>query len=449
MSENILEEQLEEIYSDKDMPQHIKEAKLDMLVRLGVDVNIEVEYTPFLIKAIEDGYTDLACLLLDNGADPNVSYKYHNPLFYAAFYKNEKVVKKIIEKGVDVNYSDYKIAPVLSLIAQQGDVEALKILIENGADVNILDDGWSPLGRAINAGNVENVRYLLEQGGDVNAKGYDGDNLLYKAVDKWHDIEIIEMLIDYGAALEAKERPSNTALMLASDKGRKDIVELLIKKGADVNCANAFGESALISAMKAPIVTDCIEIVELLTSNGADVNKKNIQGYTPLMEASHYGISKIVELLIKKGANVNDRSNIGFTALMGATVEGSESIVELLIQNGADVNMQDKEGETALMIAARKDYINVVKVLVKNGANLDLQDSDGKTALMKAVQSYSQDNIEALIDLFIENGANLDLKDKDGKTVLDYADKKIKSAINWSLNKKKWNSFKRGFGLGD
>ena len=56
---------------------------------------------------------------------------------------------------------------------------------------------------------------------------------------------------------------------------------------------------------------------------------------------------------------------------------------------------------------------------------------------------------DTFIDLFIENGANLDLKDKDGKTVLDYADKKIKSAINWSLNKKKWNSFKRGFGLGD
>ena len=105
--------------------------------------------------------------------------------------------------------------PVLSSIAQEGDAESLKILIDNGADVNILDDGWSPLGRAINAGNIENVRYLLEQGGDVNAKGYNENNLLYKAVDKWHDIEIIEMLIDYGADLEAKGAASNTALMLA------------------------------------------------------------------------------------------------------------------------------------------------------------------------------------------------------------------------------------------
>ena len=87
------------------------------------------------------------------------------------------------------------------------------------------------------------------------------------------------------------------------------------------------------------------EITELLIAKGADVNAKEEDGWTPLHYAVYEGYKEIAELLIAKGADVNAKEEDGWTPLHDAA---TKEIAELLIDNGADVNAKDGTGSTAL-----------------------------------------------------------------------------------------------------
>jgi len=92
--------------------------------------------------------------------------------------------------------------------------------------------------------------------------------------------------------------PRQRLTVVGVEKGHKEISELLITKGADVNAINSVGDTPLHSAARAGHK----DIVELLIAKGADVNAKDNQGRTPLWWANHRGHKKIVELVRKHGA---------------------------------------------------------------------------------------------------------------------------------------------------
>lgn len=115
------------------------------------------------------------------------------------------------------------------------------------------------------------------------------------------------------------------------EEGNKEIIELFIKAGIDVNAKDERGASALILASYA----GNLELAKLLIEEGADVNAKDEEGVTALMWASANGDYELVELLIKKGADVNAENNRGSTALGWASAAGKASIEGLLRSAGA------------------------------------------------------------------------------------------------------------------
>ena len=166
---------------------------------------------------------------------------------------------------------------------------------------------------------------------DVNAKDKYGVTALIDASFKGQK-EIVELLIIEGADLNAKDNQGNTALMNAAIKGHRQIAELLIANGADVDARDNLGNTALIDSAKYARQSTC-EVIAALTGAGADVNAKNKYGVTALMNAAQWGHIGIVDCLIAEGSDVNAKSKSGETALkLAADVK---DVAELLKQNGA------------------------------------------------------------------------------------------------------------------
>jgi len=179
-------------------------------------------------------------------------------------------------------------------------------------------------------------------------------------------LEILE--IESGRPdVNAKDNFGVTALIDASFKGQKEIVELLILEGADLNAQNRQGDTALMNAA----LKGHIEIVEFLISNGADVSVKDKSGNTALIDSAKYAresACEIIALLIVNDADVNTKNNFGLTALIYAAQGGHVENIECLIAEGADVNAKSKSGETALKFAETSDRKDIIDLLKENGA---------------------------------------------------------------------------------
>ncbi len=181
------------------------------------------------------------------------------------------------------------------------------------------------------------------------------------------DFEILE--IEKGRAdVNAKDEYGVTALIDASFKGQKDLVELLILEGADLNARDNQGNTALMNAA----LKGHIEIVDLLISNGADISAKDKTGNTALIESAKYAresACEIITLLKNNGARVNAKNNYGLTGIIYAAQGGHAQNIACLLDAGADINAKSKSGETALKFAETSDRKDIVDLLKENGAN--------------------------------------------------------------------------------
>lgn len=206
-------------------------------------------------------------------------------------------------------------------------------------------------------------------------------------------------------------------LNVASFAGRIDVVKLLLDYGADVNYQDKSGYSALLWAASQGYT----QIVEMLINKGADVNKKNVAGNSALIFATRGNHTKMVGLLTLHHAEVNVISHLellkGDTPLTIAVRNKNLEIVKMLISNGADVTVKNNYEETALKIAIKNRDIEIVKILIEAGVDLNKEDSWGSDALQYAIDhikdEYENDDLE-LVKLLVMNGSNLNKQYKNG-----------------------------------
>ena len=131
-----------------------------------------------------------------------------------------------------------------------------------------------------------------------------------------------------------------------------------------------------------------VQIVELLLKRGADINLQTSLGTTALSTAAYYGRERMVEMLLQHGAEIG-------TALVYSAHGGKERVVDLLLRRGAEIDLQDKNGGTALMLAVCFNRPAVVLRLLRAGADMTLRDAYGKTALQWAKEKGHAECVEA------------------------------------------------------
>jgi ankyrin repeat protein len=276
--------------------------------------------------------------------------------------------------------------------AKEGNLQKVKELIANGANINVRDEsGFTPLLMAATRGHKDTTKFLIAKGANLNARSDLGFTLLMFVSEKgWKDIA--ELLISKGTDVNAKTKNEFTALMAASGNGQKEMAEFLIFMGAKINVMADTG----FTPLKYAVYYGHKEVAELLISNGAIINSKDLNYPDVLMIALRRGHKDVAILLISKGADVNTIKGDD-TLLTEALGKGFIDVAELLIANGVDVNIK-KYGIPLLYYYIKFDKRDeVVRFLVSKGADIKIKDKNGMDALMHASARGNKDIVEFLI----------------------------------------------------
>jgi uncharacterized protein len=375
-------------------------AMIRRLITAGADANgTDISGETVLMAAVRSGSGDAVRALLDAGAlvntaEPQVG---HTALMWAVREDRPELVRLLLARGASLELKtrtgakpavrppgagggshgvgivrggvppqgEQPAAPggmtALSFAAREGRLDAARLLVDAGADVNAREaNGISPLVMAITNRHTPVAALLLARGADPNAADWWGRTPLWSAVDMRNldlDSRTLENGVERGPVL--------------------DLIEALIAKGADVNARvkefppqrrfmMPLGSLAWVDFtgqtpfLRASLSAD-VPLMKLLLSKGADPNIPTFNGTTALMAAA--GVNWVigqtysespamyldaVKLCLELGGDVNAVNAMGLAAVHGAANRGSDDIIELLVRSGARVDVKDKEGRTPM-----------------------------------------------------------------------------------------------------
>jgi len=217
------------------------------------------------------------------------------------------------------------------------------------------------------------MEYLIRKGADVNAvNDWDQTPLHQVSWQLWHrDASAAELLIARGADPEHEDNRRYTPLHIAVRHGNFPVVELLLRKGANVE-GSPDDQSPLLTTVYAEY-DNPEKMAQLLIDYGAKVDSTADGKHAPLRVAAQQGQLKMAALLLNAGANPLLEASDHFTPFHVAVFNGNIEMTRLLLQKGADINSTSNVFFPAIYIAAQKGNTEMIKLLIANGANVNLR----------------------------------------------------------------------------
>jgi ankyrin repeat protein len=487
-----------------------KKEVVDLLLKSKANPNIPTESgsTP-LHWAAERGLVDIAEILIKNGAVVNATdHENLTPLHLAAFggfqateellVSNKAVfpeyallqatrrndsteVKALLSKGVKPERPAgvYRSTPLhwATLDCRQ---EIVSMMLSDKVDINVKDDAEAiPLHWAVKGGCTNIIETLIAKGGDLKAVSkhpgteyyYDGAGTTIVQTKHIETLDgtplhwathagrkdIVELLLSKGADVNSKTSYDWTPIYFAAHERHQELVEYLLQQGALANLNDETFGSPLHAARSR-------HIAEILIKSGCPLNGKCTYYGSPLHMAANEACTEVVTFLLEKGVSVDELATwlIGVTdittpvtPLYVASLGGRLDVVKLLVSKGANVNYKSPNrlihnattgkdevanygcGGTVLHAAAWGGHADVCGYLLEKGARIDetgdvptgrpfTQVWQGVTPLLVAAR---RGNLEVLT-LLLQRGADINAKDKNGYTSLDWAaNDEIKEAL--------------------
>lgn len=387
---------------------------------------------PLVEAARRDLGADALRSLLAEGANVNDAYgDGATALHWASHWNDLESAELLIRAGANVNaVNDLGVTPLWLAALNSSDSIAARLLAA-GADPNKrLLRGETVLMEAARTGNARLVGMLLDAGADINAAGPIQDGIGPCPLPNVYALQPLIPNVNFGLTAEELKRISGmqcglqagnqTALMWAASNRHPQVVDVLIRRGADIHARSdvfaqvqaaenphaiydhqrSFLQGGMTAFLFAARVGD-FESAKLLVAAGADVNETDARGVTALSLASwavdertfvERGLAEqalaLVEFLLEKGADPNPTTG-EFSPLHVAVMSENAAMTQLLLEHGADPN-QPLRGWTAvsrgpikgfrnfsyplvgaspLWLAAKSSTPEIMRILVEKGAD--------------------------------------------------------------------------------
>lgn len=184
-----------------------------------------------------------------------------------------------------------------------------------------------------------------------------------------------------------------TPAVMAAWAGQTAVVEYLLGAGVKVTDANPNGKNMLHAACE----KGRLDLVKLLVLKyRAPVDTKDGNGWSAIHYASRQDPVDVLRFILDQKGNVNDTTTPGATPMIMAVAMKKQPQVQLLLERKADVNKADNGKRTPLHVAAKNKDKAMVELLLKAGARGGVKDKDGKTALDEAVAAQATEIIPLL-----------------------------------------------------
>jgi len=387
-----------------DKPEYI-----DLLIDYGFDINKRwKKYTPLHFAAEFNENINVVKRLLEKGADIYAKTEYgHTVLHLAAYNRNTDVMKLLIEqdrnlvnvinpntvqedmdsnevipRGISVlKPKEPEISLKQGMPAVEIDGKSLYSFVDYLAQEVSKGGRHTPLHiAAFRDDTFEAIRILVDNGADINSKDHSGETPLHIMAKKL-DPNMIELLLEKGASINAKTKDKETPLLIAAQKNTNPaVIQLLIDRGAYIYAKDSSGANLLHYAA----LNENPEIFTMVLNMGFDINSTDYDGQTMLHHAVMNQNPAVLVMLLDMGMNIEAKNKLGLNILDWAVRVNRENpaVTKILLEKGANINAKNKYGTTPLIDAAIENPNPEIAItLIKAGASLREKDNEGKTAL--------------------------------------------------------------------
>jgi ankyrin repeat protein len=351
--------------------------QLKTILQATGDTNsMDADYSPLLYCAIMRNNTTAFDALIGHGADPvvtNSNWKNTPAILVAAKHGRVDMVKRLTEAGASVDVYDNRGRCALWLAVVTGQHLALKALLEAGADKRALEvpregSARPPIVSLASVPFLKCLKLALEFGADPNCKllNEEHPSSALSIAARWGLHDSCRVLLEAGAHHDADDDPP---LIHAVNSGKREIVEMLLEKGARVDAKleyDDFHATPLIIAAQ----RDYQDLAKLLIDRGAGVDTDVWEGNTAL----HYAIGgdnpEVVKFLVDLGANTGQIQSGEWSALQKCYAK--VDCMKVLLEAGADLNWAEPDG-TALYLATYYNALDVAKLVLSYRPDLEVR----------------------------------------------------------------------------
>lgn len=388
-----------------------------LLIGSGANINhANIEGETPLYEAIRTEQNIICKLLIELGASIDVIDRSGDSLAHSAStFGNFDALKMLFDKGINIEQAGSNGDTLLHCSVYSCDKSITEFLLEHGANINAVNaKGITPSNMLyFNGANGNNVgkllATLLENGADYNATNHKG-RPLFMNIAYLNNTDAIEVLLNRGFNINTNI-DGRTLLHIASGAKEENIelLKMLLDRGADVNAiSNITGDTALLGYFRYNSVASC-DVLKLFLQKDLNLNITNYDGATLLNIFDPKGRTilqkavlcediELVELLLDKGFNVNMCSNASATQFASKTPLhlaaniGNVEMCKLLVLRGADINAEDKDGckpfpyfNPAVFFPLYDKYFDWIKLSIPN-------DGPGKVVTPLAKQNWYEEH---------------------------------------------------------